>query len=72
MFLGYLISLRGDIAWSPRSPDLTPCDLFSWGLSLFIRFEALKEAMINKTDAIWQFDATDKIRFYPDDHLFQL
>ena len=22
---------RGSIEWSPRSPDLTPCDFFLWG-----------------------------------------
>jgi len=26
-----LISLRGDIGWPARSPDLTPCDFFLWG-----------------------------------------
>jgi len=26
-----LISLRGDIGWPTRSPDLTPCDFFLWG-----------------------------------------
>ena len=27
-----LISLRGDIGWPARSPDLTPCEIFSlWG-----------------------------------------
>jgi hypothetical protein len=31
MFLGRLISLRGDIPWPARSPDLTPCDFFLWG-----------------------------------------
>jgi hypothetical protein len=25
------VSLRGDIGWPPRSPDLTPCDFFLWG-----------------------------------------
>lgn len=31
MFAGKLISRRGDIAWPPRSPDLTPPDFFLWG-----------------------------------------
>ncbi|CAF4848254.1 unnamed protein product [Pieris macdunnoughi] len=31
MFAGKLISRRGDIAWPPRSPDLTPPDFFKWG-----------------------------------------
>jgi transposase len=31
MFPGRLISLRGDIPWPARSPDLAPCDFFLWG-----------------------------------------
>lgn len=34
LFPGHVISLRGDVAWpprSPRSPDLAPCDYFLWG-----------------------------------------
>ena len=31
MFPGKLISLRGDIGWPPRSPDLNPCDFWLWG-----------------------------------------
>ena len=31
MFPGHLISLRGDIGWPARSPDLNPCDFFLWG-----------------------------------------
>lgn len=31
LFPGRLISLRGDVGWPPRSPDLTPCDFFLWG-----------------------------------------
>uniref|UniRef100_A0A2S2QCG2 Uncharacterized protein n=1 Tax=Sipha flava TaxID=143950 RepID=A0A2S2QCG2_9HEMI len=26
-----LISLRGDLQWPARSPDLAPCDFFPWG-----------------------------------------
>ncbi|KAG5323085.1 TC3A transposase, partial [Pseudoatta argentina] len=26
-----LISIRGDLEWQARSPDLTPCDFFLWG-----------------------------------------
>jgi hypothetical protein len=29
-FPGSLISLRGDLHWPARSPDLTPCDYFLW------------------------------------------
>ena len=28
MFPGHVISLRGDIGWPPRLPDLTTCDFF--------------------------------------------
>ena len=31
MFPSHVISLRGDIGWPPRSPDLNPCDFFLWG-----------------------------------------
>jgi len=31
MFPGRLISLRGDMEWPARSPDLSPCDVFLWG-----------------------------------------
>uniref|UniRef100_A0A8D2J2S7 Transposase n=1 Tax=Varanus komodoensis TaxID=61221 RepID=A0A8D2J2S7_VARKO len=31
MFPGRLISLRGDVGWPARSPDLSPCDFFLWG-----------------------------------------
>jgi len=31
MFPSRLISLRGEIGWLARSPDLTPCYFFLWG-----------------------------------------
>jgi len=31
MFPSRLISLRGDIGWPARSPDLTTCDFSLWG-----------------------------------------
>ena len=31
LFLGRLVSLRGDISWPPRSPDLSPPYFFLWG-----------------------------------------
>jgi hypothetical protein len=31
MFPGRLISLRGNVKWPARSPDLSPCDFFLWG-----------------------------------------
>jgi len=30
MFPGRLISLRGDVGWPARSPDLSTCDIFLW------------------------------------------
>ena len=30
-FPSRVISLRGDLPWPPRSPDLTVCDFFLWG-----------------------------------------
>lgn len=31
LFPGRVVSRNGDIAWPPRSPDLTVCDFFLWG-----------------------------------------
>ncbi|KAL7630171.1 UNVERIFIED_CONTAM: hypothetical protein RMT77_019690 [Armadillidium vulgare] len=31
LFPQKLISRFGDLAWPPRSPDITPCDYFLWG-----------------------------------------
>uniref|UniRef100_UPI00358E390F alpha-actinin A-like n=1 Tax=Myxine glutinosa TaxID=7769 RepID=UPI00358E390F len=31
MFPDRVISLRGDVGWPARSPDLAPCDFFLWG-----------------------------------------
>jgi hypothetical protein len=31
LFPNHVISRHGDIAWPPRSPDLTACDFFLWG-----------------------------------------
>jgi len=31
LFPGRLISLRGDMEWPARSPDLSQCDVFLWG-----------------------------------------
>ena len=31
MFPGRLVSLRGDLQWPARSPDLSICDFFLWG-----------------------------------------
>jgi len=53
-----LISLRGDVGWPARSPDLSPCDFFLWGYlkeKVFIRprsLEDLKERIRQEIDAI--------------------
>ena len=59
MFPGHVISLRGDIGWPPRSPDLTPCDFFLWAyLKAKVyeqcpqTLEALKEAIQQEVAAI--------------------
>ena len=39
MFPGHVISLRQDISWPPRSPDLSPCDFFLWG---YLKAEVFK------------------------------
>jgi hypothetical protein len=33
MFPQYLISCGGDVPWPARSPDLSACDYFLWGIS---------------------------------------
>ena len=59
MFPSRLISLRGDIGWPARSPDLTPCDFFLWGcLKTEVynhrpqTLEALKGAILEEVAAI--------------------
>ena len=54
-----VISLRGDIGWPPRLPDLNPCDFFLWGyLKAKVyeqrpqTLEALKEAIRQEVAAI--------------------
>jgi hypothetical protein len=56
---GHVISLRGDIGWPPRSPDLTPCNFFLWGYLKAkvyeqrpLTLEALKEAIRQEVSAI--------------------
>ena len=59
MFPGHVVSLRGDIGWPPRSPDLSPCNFFLWGyLKAQVyqhrpqTLEALTEAITQETAAI--------------------
>ena len=40
LFPAHLISLRGDIGWPARSPDLSPCDYFLWG---YVKSEVFKD-----------------------------
>lgn len=47
MFPGRLVSLRGGIQWTTRSPDLNPCDCFLWG---YLKAEVYKDRPLN--DAI--------------------
>jgi len=56
---GRLISLRGDVGWPARSPDLSPCDFFLWGYLKKKVFkhrprslEDLKGRIREETDAI--------------------
>ena len=49
-----LISLRGDISWPARSPDLTPCDFFLWSY-LKAKVYARRTGTIEQLkEAIWQ------------------
>ena len=59
MFPGHLISLRGDVGWPARSPDLALCDFFLWGYLKSKVFEhrpqntgELKEAIRQEIAAI--------------------
>ena len=59
MFPGHLISLRGDIGWPARSPDLNPYDFFLWGylkskvyISRPRSIEQLKDAIRQEITAI--------------------
>ncbi|XP_039292755.1 uncharacterized protein LOC120353366 [Nilaparvata lugens] len=53
MFPGRLISLRGDVKWPARSPDLSVCDFFLWGY--------LKEKVFNHRPHTLE-ELKDKIR----------
>jgi hypothetical protein len=59
MFPGRLISLRKDVEWPARSPDLSPCDFSLWGYlqekvfkHLPRSLEDLKERIRQEIDAI--------------------
>lgn len=46
-FPGRIISLRGDLHWPPRSPDLTPCDYFLWGYLKSIVFNDRPRTLVH-------------------------
>lgn len=59
MFPARLVSLRGDVGWPARSPDLSMCDFFLWGYLKEKVFkhrphtlEELKNRIIEETSAI--------------------
>ena len=49
-----LISLRGDIGWPARSPDLTPCDFFLWGYAKAKVYTRRPGTIEQLKEAIWQ------------------
>ena len=58
MFPSHGISLRGDISWPPRSPDLNPYDCYLWGyvksMNTDTKLEYLKAALAKEINAIPQ------------------
>ena len=54
MFPGHLISLRGDIGWPARSPDLNPCDFFLWEYLKLKVYRNRPQSIKHLKDAICQ------------------
>ena len=52
IFPNHLISLRGDICWPARSPDLNPWDFFLWDYLKAKIFSQNHETIDNLKDAI--------------------
>ena len=59
MFPGRLVSLRGDIGWPARSPDLSMCDFFLWSYTKDMVFrhrphviEEIKQKITVEVEAI--------------------
>ena len=50
----HLISLRGDIGWPARSPDLNPCDFFSPGIPQVKVYSYRPQSIEQLEDAIRQ------------------
>ena len=44
-FVGRWIGRRGRIEWPPRSPDLSPCDFFLWGVLKERVYGRIREAL---------------------------
>ena len=60
-----VIALYHNVEWSPRSPDLTPCDFFLWGYlkskvytSPPVDLADLQNRISNKVDALRNSPAT--------------
>ena len=47
-----LISLRGDLNWPARSPDLAPCDYFLWGYLKSLVYNYRPNTLENLQNAI--------------------
>ena len=47
-----LISLRGDLLWPARSPDLAPCDFFLWGYLKSIVYADRPQTLLHLKDNI--------------------
>lgn len=49
-----LISLRGDLPWPARSPDLAPCDFFLWGYLKSVVYTDRPRTLVHLKDNITQ------------------
>jgi hypothetical protein len=68
MFPGHVVSLRGDIGWAPRSPHLTPCDLFLWGYHRAQVYEHCPQTLEGLKEAITQEVVCHSARNNPQGH----
>lgn len=51
-FPNRLISLRGDLPWPARSPDLAPCDFFLWGYLKSVVYNDRPRTLVHLKDNI--------------------
>jgi hypothetical protein len=58
MFPGHVVSWHGNIGWSPRSPDLSPCNFFLWGYHKAQVYQHHPQALEGLKKAITQEVAT--------------